>query len=395
MRDLFLLDPTVTFLNHGSFGATPRVVFETYQRWQLELERQPVEFLGRRHDCLLDDARARLAEYLHVPDVDNLVYVMNATWGVNVVARSIMLQPGDEILSTNHEYGACVNAWHHTCDRTGATWIQADIPLPLPSDEEIVEIVWSRVTPRTKVLYLSHITSSTASTFPVAALCKRAREAGILSVIDGAHAPGQIPLDLAALDPDIYTGNPHKWLCSPKGSGFLYARPEHHPWMHALVISWGYGDPASAGWGMGAPDAPLLVARHQYQGTRDIAAFLSVPAAIDFQREHDWESVRARCHALAVEAQRSVIDLTGIPAPVPPDHFAQMALCEMPASVDLPTLKRRLYDEHRVEVPVIAWNGRKFIRVSVQGYNTPVDIDTLLSALKAVISTQNVRIDAG
>lgn len=385
MRDLFLLDPTVTFLNHGSFGATPRVVFEVYQRWQLELERQPVEFLGRRHDALLDAARAPLAEYVHAPAVDNLVYVMNATWGVNVVARSIALQPGDEILSTNHEYGACVNAWLHACDRTGARWIEANIPLPLPPDDEIVEIVWSRVTPRTKVLYLSHITSSTASTFPVAALCKRAREAGILSVIDGAHAPGQIPLDLAAIDPDIYTGNLHKWLCSPKGSGFLYARPEHHAWMHALVISWGYGDPANAGWGMGAPDAPLLVARHQYQGTRDIAAFLSVPAAIDFQREHNWESVRARCHDLAVEAQQCVSDLTGIPAPVPPDRYAQMALCELPAAVDLPTLKRRLYDEYRVEVPVIAWGGRKFIRVSVQGYNTHADIDALLIALQAVI----------
>lgn len=384
MRDLFLLDPTVTFLNHGSFGATPRAVFEEYQRWQLELERQPVEFIGRRADGLLDAARARLALMINAP-VDDLVYVTNATWGVNVVTHSIALQPGDEILTTNHEYGACVNAWHHACDRTGAKWVEAPIPLPLPSAHDIVNRIWSKATARTKVLYLSHISSSTASTFPVAELCRRARAAGILTVIDGAHVPAQIPLDIAAIDPDIYTGNLHKWLCSPKGSAFLYARPEHHAWLHALVISWGYGDPFNAGWGLGSPESSLLVARHQYQATRDIAAFLSVPAAIDFQREHNWDAVRAHCHEIAVDAQQRVGELTGLPAPVPPDNFAQMALCEMPASVDLPTLKRRLYDEYRVEVPTIAWDGRKFIRVSVQGYNTREDIDTLVIALRALI----------
>jgi isopenicillin-N epimerase len=381
MREHFLLDPSVVFLNHGSFGATPRPVFEVYQNWQREMEAQPVEFIARRSDKLLQESRAVLGRYVNA-DPRDLVYVTNATWGVNVAAHSLELQPGDEILTTDHEYGACVNAWKLASARTGACWVEAEIPLPFPDAATIVELIWAKVTPRTKVLYLSHITSPTGAIFPIEELCRRARESGILTVIDGAHAPGQVPIDLTALSVDIYTGNLHKWLCAPKGAGFLYARREHHEKLHALVTSWGYTGASAF---VDLEDDSLLALRHQYQGTRDLSAFLSVPAAIEFQAAHNWDAVRVRCHALAAEAQRRIAALTGIPAPVPEHSYAQMSLCELPPDTDLPALKTRLYDEFRVEIPVIAWGGRKFVRVSIQGYNTQADVDALINALGAIL----------
>lgn len=382
MRDLFLLDPSVTFLNHGSFGATPKPVFERYQHWQLEMERQPVEFLGRRHDPLIYTARQAVADYLDADPAD-LVFVVNATWAVNVVAKSIAWAAGDEILTTDHEYGACMNAWRWVCERTGARLVERHIPLPLPSDDEMIERIWAGVTDRTRMLYISHITSPTAVTFPMAELVRRCRERGILTFIDGAHAPGQIPLDLSALGADFYTGNLHKWVCAPKGCAFFHARREHHAVLDALVISWGYTEEVTPMLSF-MPDS-VLGQRQQYQGTRDIAAFLAAPEAIAFQKAHDWDAVRARCHALATEAQRQIDALTGMAQVVPPSNFSQMALSEMPLGTDARTLKRRLYDEHRVEVPVTVWGGRTFVRVSVQGYNTPADIEHLLAALSACL----------
>lgn len=381
MREHFLLDPSVVFLNHGSFGATPAPVFETHVGWQREMERQPVEFIARRTNGLLRTARERLGEFLNA-GADDLVFVTNATWGVNVAAYSLLLQAGDEILATDHEYGACFNAWRQAAERTGAVWVEAQIPLPLPDPETVADLIWAKVTPRTKVLYLSHITSPTGLIFPVAELCKRARAAGIISVIDGAHAPGQIPLDLTAVGADIYTGNLHKWLSAPKGAGFLYARPELHETLHARIVSWGYTGRSSL---LEMEADSLLAMRHQYQGTRDVSAFLSVPAAIDFFNAHDWPTLREGCHALAADAQRRVAQMTGIPAPVPEHSFAQMALCELPADTDLGVLKARLYDEYRVEIPVIDWGGRKFVRVSIQAYNTPSDVDALINALEAIL----------
>jgi isopenicillin-N epimerase len=211
----------------------------------------------------------------------------------------------------------------------------------------------------------------------------RCRERGILTFIDGAHAPGQIPLDLTVLGADFYTGNLHKWVCAPKGCAIFHARPEHHAVLDALVISWGYTDEVTPMLSF-MPDS-VLGTRQQYQGTRDIAAFLAAPDAIAFQKAHDWDAVRARCHALATEAQRQIDALTGMVPVVPPSNFSQMALSEMPIGTDARTLKRRLYEEHRVEVPVTVWGGRTFVRVSVQGYNTPNDIEHLLAALAACL----------
>jgi isopenicillin-N epimerase len=371
LRNEFLLDPDVTFLSHGSYGACPRAVFDRYQQWQLELERQPVLFLARRIDALLAEARAALGAYVGC-DPDDLVFVPNATAGVNVAAWPSGLQAGDEVLTTDLEYGALDLAWDHICGDFGARYVRTPVALPLTSPEDVVETIWSAVTPRTRLLYLSHHTSSTAVTLPVAELCRRARERGIRTVIDGAHVPGHLPLNLRELDPDFYAGNCHKWLCAPKGAGFLYVRRELQRDVHPIVFGWGYEG-----------DDPSFLARHERQGTRDPSAYLTVPAAIEWQREHHWDAVRARCHELACRAAAEL----GLPPVVPGtrhDLFGQMVALRLPDDAP-PDLQERLYDEHRIEIPVAEHDGGRLIRPSFQGYNDAGDLARLKGALEALL----------
>jgi len=236
LRDEFLLEDSLIFLNHGSFGACPKPVFEVYQYWQRQLEYQPVRFLGRQATDLLAEARSELANYLNAPQ-DDLVYTPNPTTAINMIVRSLGLKPGDEILTSDHEYGAMDRTWRFICKKTGAKYVQRPISLPVSTQAELVEYFLAGITPQTKVIFLSHITSPTALIFPVEEICKRAREKNIITIIDGAHAPGQISLDLEAINPDIYTGACHKWLCAPKGSAFLYAHPDIQPRLKPLVVS--------------------------------------------------------------------------------------------------------------------------------------------------------------
>ncbi len=379
LRELFLLRPDVIFLNHGSFGACPRPVFETYQAWQLELERQPVEFLRRRFERLMREARTALGEFVGA-EADDLVYVPNATTGLNIVARSLSssLAAGDEVLSTDHEYGALDRTWRFVCQKRSAHYVRQPVPVPVTSAEQIVEAIWAGVTERTRVLFVSHITSRTAIVLPVAELIRRAREAGIVTVIDGAHAPGHIPLDLESLGADFYAGNCHKWMMSPKGAAFLYARREMQPLLEPLVVSWG--------WESDTPGPSRFVDHHEWQGTRDIASFLTVPAAIRFMQEHDWLQVRRACHELIRYARQAITRMTGLP-PITPDAtewFAQMAALPLP-SCDAEALQQQLREEFGIEVPVVNWNGRQFVRLSVQGYNTQADVEALVEALRALL----------
>jgi isopenicillin-N epimerase len=370
LRAEFLLDPSVTFLNHGSFGACPRAVFERYQEWQLELERQPVLFLARRQEELLGEAREALGGYVGA-EPDDLVFVPNATAGVNVAARGIGLEQGDEVLSTDVEYGALDLTWERVCAETGARYVRTPIRLPVESAAEIVDAVWAGAGPRTRALFLSHHTSSTALTLPIEELCRRAREGGIRTIVDGAHAPGHLPLDLRALDVDYYAGNCHKWLCAPKGAGFLYVHRELQRDVHPLMISWGYKG-----------DDPSFTSRHEEQGTRDPSAYLAVPAAIDWQREHAWDTVRSRCHDLARRA-RNELGLEPI-APDSPDFFRQMISLRLPD--DAPEdLQERLYAEYRIEIPISEHASGRLIRASFQGYNDEGDLDRLRSALAALL----------
>ncbi len=378
-KRVFLLDPSVTFLNHGSFGATPRPVFEKYQWWQRELERQPVKFLGRRFNDLMRDARTSLAGFIHTHP-DNLVYVPNATTGLNIVARSIALHAGDEVLATNHEYGALDRTWRFLCRKSGAVYKQQPIPVPVTTAADFVEAFWAGVTSRTRVVFLSHITSPTALIFPVQEICRRARAAGIISIVDGAHAVGQVNLNVEELGADWYASNLHKWLNSPKGSAFLYARPEVQHLTEPLVVSWGYA--------ADKPSASRFIDEQEWTGTRDIAAYLTTPEAIQFFEEHIGEEGRARCHLLARYARRRITELTQLPplSPDSSDWYAQMVSVALPPC-DAEALGQRLYEEFRIEVPIVLWQNRPYLRISIQVYNTLEDVDSLVHALAELITS--------
>jgi isopenicillin-N epimerase len=385
LKSLFLLDPDIHFLNHGSFGACPRPVVEVYQTFQSRLEAQPVLFLGRELVTLEGQARQVLGAYLNAA-ADDLVFIPNATHGVNIVARSLAPGPGDEILTSDHEYGACDNTWDFICRKSGASYIHQPIALPIETPEAFVEQFWQGVTPRTKLIYLSHITSPTAQRFPIETICQCARATGILTLIDGAHAPGQIPLDMQAVGADFYTGNCHKWMLSPKGAAFLYTRREMQGLIEPLIVSWGYS--ADEKTTTGSRYIDLL----QWTGTHDPSAALSVPAAIQFMQEHHWDEVRQHCYQLLRQALRRIDEITGLPSayaygpglipqPLPP----QMGVAYLPYDQDLTILKSRLYDEYHIEAPLILWNDQKMIRLSIQGYNTQSDVDALIIALQQLL----------
>jgi isopenicillin-N epimerase len=341
----FLLDPGVTYLNHGSYGACPVPVFERYQELQRELERNPMEFLARGFDEHMEAARAALAGFVGAR-ADDLVFMPNATAALNAVIRSLRLGPDDEVLTTRHEYGAVMRTWAFA----GARVVYAE-------PDGVAEAIG----PRTKVVSVSHITSPTALVLPVEEICAAARAAGALAIVDGAHAPGHVPLDLDQLGADIYAGNCHKWLSAPKGAGFLWARPEHQGWIEPLIVSWGYGDGAS------------FAARHGWQGTRDPAAALTVPAAIEAHAVLDLE----RCRRLAASFHDRLPPVGSTPAP-------QMWSSELtPGNAE--ELQRRLRDEHRIEVPVFEWEGRRLLRVSIAPYNEAADVERLIEALAATL----------
>ncbi len=377
-RSFFMLRPEVIFLNHGSFGATPIPVFERYQYWQRELERQPVEFLGRRAKNLLAQSRAALAEYLHTQPT-NLVYVTNATTGLNIIARSLKLNRQDEVLSTDHEYGALDRTWRFLAQKRGFKYINQPINLPVENPDQIIADFWAGVTSNTKAIFISHITSPTALIFPVQSICKLARQHGILSIVDGAHAPGQIDLDLEKLGADFYVGNLHKWLCAPKGSAFIFARPEVQQFIEPLIVSWG--------WESDSPGESPFIDYLEWSGTRDISAFLTVPDAIRFQNQLDWSELRLRCHQLASLTRRVIEGAANQSALYPddPSWYMQMGSVPLPACTDPSMVQDRLYREYNIEIPVTRWRNRHLLRFSLQIYNDESDIDALKKALSVIL----------
>ena len=382
LRNQFLLDPEIHFLNHGSFGACPRPVFEAYQAWQRELERQPVRFIQHDLTEYLHSAREKLADFIGA-DKRNVVFVPNPTFAVNTVARSLPLREGDELLTSDHEYGACLNAWQFMSQKRNFQIVKQSLPFPPKSREKVVEQFWAGVTPRTKLIFLSHITSQTAWTLPVEEICARARNAGILTFIDGAHAPGQLELDLADIDPDFYTGTCHKWLCAPKGSAFLYVRQSNQQMIEPLVVGWGWGEERQMRFGSDFED------NHHWLGTADLSAYLTVPTAIEFQQTHNWLEVRKRCHRLAREAVCRIAEVTGKQIIYEDDAFyVQMGLAELPNVEDLPAFKEQLYQQYRIEIPCIAWNNHQFIRVSIQAYNGEDNIRALVTALDRLLNAE-------
>ncbi|MGV8955371.1 MAG: aminotransferase class V-fold PLP-dependent enzyme [Cypionkella sp.] len=380
----FLIRDDVVFLNHGSFGACPRPVFAAYQEWQLELERQPVEFLGRKLTDNMRGPREALAAELGT-GADNLVGLTNATLGLNIVAQSLDLKPGDQILTTDHEYSALEKTWAYVCRKTGAEVVSVSIPLPLTTADQFTNALIAGMTERTKVLFLSHITSPTALLFPVEAAIGEARKRGIWSVIDGAHTPGHIQLDLEAIGADFYAGNCHKWMMAPKGSAFLYARPEMQGLLNPLVISHGWTAQSKAPGAKGAFGNSPFIDEIEMQGTRDPAAWLAVTAALDYRRDNDWWAVAAHCQALAQDTARRLADITGL-APLGSPEFSAPQMVAMPIpDCDVDWLKVALLEQFGIEIPVFRWQDRCIVRVSVQGYNSKPQMDLLIAALSQLL----------
>ena len=377
MKDTFLLSPDVTFLNHGSFGACPKPVFEKYQFWQKELERQPVQFMVEEVYKHLETARKKLGELVGCNSGD-LIFIPNPTTGFTTVKNCLSFKPGDEILSTDHEYGALIRGWNSISRKTGARFIQREIPLPCTTHGDFTEYFCEGITDKTKVIFISHITSFTAMIFPIHDICRRARERGILTIIDGAHVPGHIPINILDIDPDVYIGACHKWLCAPKGSSFLYVRKTFQDKMAPLITSWGDE-------GCDPSDSSFLL-ENQWQGTRDMSAFLSVTEAIEFQQKNNWNDLTKKCRWLVRETRSRLdeyFDLMHI-CPNTEEWIGQMASVEI--NVDDPIkIKNALLKNYSIEVPIFEWKGKTLLRYSINVYNDQQDIDLLIYALKDIL----------
>lgn len=388
LRDQFLIDPSVVFLNHGSFGACPRPVFESYQAWQLKLERQPVAFLDplRGYAAWLRKSREDLAHEIGA-QADDVVGVMNATVGLNIVAQSLPLGPGDEILTTDHEYAALEKTWAFVARRTGARVVPVRIPLPLVDEAAFTDALIAALTPRTRVIFLSHITSATALRFPIERIVAEGRQRGIWTVIDGAHAPGQIVLNLDALGADFYAGNCHKWLMAPKGSAFLHVRRDLQPMVAPLVISHGWTPDNSE---PGPFGNSAFIDRLEMQGTRDPSAFLAVSDAIAFRKAHEWPRVMAAAKELADETEARMTRITGlVPFSTPEFRAPHMAALRLPRT-DPRKLQSDLMERWSIEIPCFDWQDNTIARISTAGYTTKAEVDQLIAALRTLLTLPDV-----
>ncbi|MBL7913677.1 MAG: aminotransferase class V-fold PLP-dependent enzyme [Bacteroidia bacterium] len=374
LASLFLLNPDITFLNFGSFGASPKVVFDDYQKWQRELEWEPVQFFAVNGPEYLKASRIALGNYLNA-NADDLVYVPNPTFAVNIIANTLRLKENDEVLTTNIEYGAMDRTWKFYCNKVNAKFIRQSISLPILSKESFLEEFWNGYTEKTKVVFISHITSATGLVLPVKEIIEEAKKRGLMTIIDGAHVPGHLKLDLKELDADIYTGACHKWMMTPKGSTFLYVRKSLQIKIEPLVVSWGYDSDT--------PSDSQFLDYHQFNGTRDFSAYLTIPKAIEFMQEHKWWEVSDSCKKMVRENALRFCDLTGFAplAPLTEDFFGQ--LFSIQVSLENPReFQKMLFDKYQIEIPVMQQNDKVYIRYSINGFNSQKDLDRLYDALK-------------
>jgi isopenicillin-N epimerase len=384
-RASWALDPAVTFLNHGSFGACPRAVLEAQGRLRDRMEREPVRFFVRDYEPLLDEARARLAAFLGA-DPEGLAPVRNATAGVNAVLRSVALAPGDELLTTDHAYGACLNALDFVAGRAGACVRVAHVPFPVRSAGEIVEALLSCASARTRLALVDHVTSPTALVFPVGPIFRELASRGIDCLVDGAHAPGMVPVEIDRLGAAYYVGNCHKWLCAPKGAGFLWVREDRRALVRPAVLSHGSRS--------GRRDRSRFRLEHDWCGTDDPTPFLVVPEALRLlgsQLDGGWPALMLRNHELAARGRELLCESLACEPPAPLTCIGSMASVLLPGEVGAPAagadsdpLQAALFESHAIEVPVIAWPQarRRIVRVSAQLYNTLSDYERLAHALR-------------
>jgi isopenicillin-N epimerase len=406
LAGLWALDPTIAFLNHGSFGACPRAVLEAQREYRDRMEWQPVQFLARDLDGLLGEARGELGSFVGA-DPDDLAFVANATGAVNAVLRSLHFEPGDELLTNDHEYNATINVLRHVAARDGARVVVAGIPFPLESEDAVVDAILDAVTARTRLALISHVTSPTALVLPVERIVAGLAERGVETLVDGAHAPGMLPLDLDRLGAAWYTGNLHKWVCAPKGAAFLHARRDRQPGIRPNTISHGANAVIDSDDDTGRS---RFRAEFDWQGTLDPTAWLAVPDALRFVGglvDGGWPEVMARNRALTLRARAAMSGALGLAAatPAPDSMLGSMVALPLPTDgplaapaggsspLDTDPLQRRLLEEHRVEVPIGPWPvpaaessapPRRLIRVSSALHNGPDDVDRLVAGLAAI-----------
>jgi isopenicillin-N epimerase len=382
------LDPEIVFLNHGSFGACPSPVLEVQRGYQQQMEREPVRFFIREAPALLADARRALGQFIGASP-DDLAFVSNATTGINAVLRSLSLAAGDELLVSNHEYNASRNALDYVASEKGARVVEVSIPFPVESADQIIEAVLRGVTANTRLALLDHVTSSTALVLPLQELIQALETRGVAVLVDGAHAPGMLDLDMEVLAASYYTGNCHKWMCAPKGAGFLWVRADRREGVRPAVISHGANAPVSK------PER--FRAEFDWMGTDDPSAIFSVPEAIRFMGEvmpGGWAELRSHNHALAVDGGRIIADAFGVEIPCPEAMLGSMASIPLPASERFPPplagselsqdpVHDALFDEYRIEVPILRTpvDSGRLVRVSAQLYNQREDYERLAAAL--------------
>jgi len=387
------LDPSIDFLNHGSFGACPRPVLAEQRRLRDELEAQPVEFFVRRLEPRFDEARDKLAEFLGA-DPACLVAVPNATTGVNTVLRSLQFAPGDELLTTDHEYNACRNALDFVAGRSGARIVVVRVPFELRGQDEIVRAIVEAVTPRTRLALLDHITSATGMIFPLEVVIPMLAERAVDVLVDGAHAPGMIPLDITKLGAAYYTGNCHKWLCAPKGSGFLHVREDRRDGVRPLTISHGANSRRRG--------RSLFHDEFDWTGTGDPTAFLCVPVALEFLRslvDGGWPEIMRRNHDLAVRARTILAEALAVDLPCPDEMIGSLAALPLPDGSPEPpesplysdALQNSLVRDHGIEVPVIPWPSapRRLLRISAQLYNSLDQYERLAGVLRDIAASRD------
>jgi isopenicillin-N epimerase len=387
------LDPEITFLNHGSYGACPRPVLELQHELTARLEANPIRFLSREFEDRLDEARASIAGFLHA-DPEGLVAVPNATTGVATVIEALHLRPGDELLTTDHEYNATLNALGTAADHHRARVVRAEIPLPIRHPEQAVEAILAAVTPRTRIALVSHITSPTALVLPIETIVRELDRLGVDTLVDAAHAPGMVPVDVRALGAAYWTGNGHKWLCGPKGTGVLYVREDRRAGMHPLVTSHGRNDPRT--------DRPPLWKEFDWQGTGDPTAFLALPESvrvIGSLQAGGWEAHMADNRALAVAGRDRLLQALGQEPLAPDSMVGSMASVIVPSAIDPERFSLELAETERIEVPLTPWPVRAarddpesppklvLLRISAQRYNEPGDYDRLADALVRRLGT--------
>ena len=374
-KPIFSIDPDVTYLNHGSFGACPKVIFDSLIKFQKQLEFEPVNFLSNDFFQYLKESRSALSNYINC-DRDDIAFFPNPSTALNTLIRSLDLNKGDQILTTNHEYGALDRTWNFISKKRGCEYVKLEIDTPYIDKQKFIDSFKNSINSKTKVIFLSHITSATALIFPVKEIIELAKQKNILTIIDGAHVPAHIDLDIKKLDPDFYCGACHKWMCSPKGVAFLYVKKEYQNMMEPLVVSWGYEAEN--------PSDSQYLDYMQWQGTNDMSAYLTVPDTIKFLHEHNWIDKAKKCRDLNLWAKNEICNQLNTYS-LGDDHFlGQMTTIAFDFN-DTIEQKIEFYKKYKIQVPFIKWQDKTFFRISLQVYNSKEDIHYLIKSLKEFI----------